>query len=54
MNDFILGAIIVCICVGTLYGTVFGWLAFGSFMILSGLISGIKYLFTRNETKDKK
>lgn len=49
MNDFILGAIIVCICVGTLYGAVYGWLAFGIIMILSGFISGIKYILDRNK-----
>jgi hypothetical protein len=45
MSDFIIGMIIIACCVGSLYGTVYGWLAFGVFLLISGLIS----IFTKEK-----
>jgi ABC-type antimicrobial peptide transport system permease subunit len=58
----LLGAIITSICVGYIYGAIFGWLLFGGVLIfyggvcllyymVSGLISAVKE--DQNDPKDK-
>ena len=37
MMDILIGLVIVSICLGNLYGTAYGWLFFGGFVLLAGL-----------------
>lgn len=41
MIDFFIGMIIVACCIGSLYGAVYGWLAFGAWLIITGILSMI-------------
>ncbi len=41
MDNFWLGAIIVSICVGTMYTAVYGWLTFGGIALFAGLWNAI-------------
>lgn len=44
MVDFFVGLVIISCCIGSLYGTVYGWLVFGVVIFLSGIISMAKEL----------
>jgi len=41
MMDFAIGMIIVSICIGSLYGGVYGWLFFGVACMLTGIVEGL-------------
>lgn len=49
MMDMLLGLIIVSCCIGSLFGAVYGWLAFGTVVFVSGFIE-----FVGNSIKGKK
>lgn len=50
MTDFFVGLIIVSMCIGSLYGAVYGWLLFGSVICLSGFVSMVsKTLKDKND-----
>ena len=41
MADFSFGTIIVSICIGTIYGAVYGWLFFGVMLMGLGIVESI-------------
>jgi hypothetical protein len=39
--DWSVGVIMVSICIGIIYGAVFGWLFFGAMLMITGVVEGI-------------
>jgi hypothetical protein len=39
--DWVVGVIMVSICLGIIYGAVYGWLFFGVMLMLTAVIEGV-------------
>jgi hypothetical protein len=39
--DWVVGVIMVSICLGSIYGAVYGWLFFGVMLMLTAVIEGV-------------
>jgi hypothetical protein len=41
MTDWVIGVIVVALCIGSIYGAVFGWLFLGVMCMLTAVIEGV-------------